>query len=294
MAKPILPRNEADPQGTDRSERRAMADFQRRMRQVLKLYRDALNATPYTVVTVNATRYDFDLNPAILASLTAEINASVDRVLLEGGEDRLWFMLQYVAPSYQAGTAAQWRNLGSQSEPYRLGRPELASILQSQPYRDRIAYLAARQFEEMKGFTEETKTVMGRILTDGFVQGLNPREIGKQLTEIAGKRARRGETIARTEIGNALRQARLDEAQQAGTDYGLHTRELHFSALSPTTRASHRARHGTVHTAQAQRVWWATDANSINCKCGSITILTTAAGIPLDPDFVARVAGMKR
>lgn len=293
MAGPILPRSETDPTGTDPAERRAMADFDRRMRRVARLYLDALAGVTYTRVTINASRYDFDLNPTILANLLAEIEASVDRILLEGGQDALWFTVGYVVPSYEAGTAANWRNLGTQSERYAAARPTLQSILTSAPYQTRIGYLAAREFENMKGLSDTVKTQMGRILTDGFAQGLNPRDVAVQLRDQAGIEQRRGHRIARTEIPNALRQARLDEAQQASTDFGIRSKEMHFSALSPTTRASHAARHGTLHNSQDQRAWWSVDGNSINCKCSSITVLVDDKGEPLDPTVVERIKAMR-
>lgn len=293
MGAPILPKNPEDPQGSDRAERKAMADFDRRMRQVLRLYKDALKATPYKAVTVNVTRYEFELNPAILAVMTEEIDRAVDRILLEGGASSLWFTTFYVEPSYAAGTAAAWRNLGSQAEVYRLSRPELAAVLQSGPYRERLSYLAAREFENLKGLSSEVKTSMGRILTDGMISGINPRDIGKQLTDQAGIEARRGQRIARTEIPNALRQARLDEAQQANAELGINSREMHFSALSPTTRATHAARHGGIYSAQEQREWWSRDANSINCRCSTITVLTDDSGKPLNQALVDRVKAMK-
>lgn len=294
MGKPILPRNDADPQGTDPAERRAMADFDRRMRQVNRLYRDALASVPYTVVTVNAQQYQFELSPEILAAMTAEIDRAVDRILLEGGAEQLWFTVGYVVPSYQAGTAAAWRNLGAQAERYKLGRPELASVLQSGPYRQRIQYLAARQFENMAGLTAETKASMARILTDGFAQGLNPRDVAKQLTEQAGIEARRGHRIARTEIGNAQRQARLDEAQQAAADFGVQSRMMWFSALSPTTRESHRVRHGNLYGTQDVRVFYSRSGESVNCKCSQIEILVDDRGEPLDPALVERVKAMRK
>lgn len=293
MAAPILPRTPTDPTGTDRAEKRAMADFDRRMRQVARLYLDALRATPFTRVTINATRYDFDLSPTVLANLLAEIERSVDRILLEGGPNALWFTVGYVVPSYEAGTAANWRNLGTQSEQYALARPTLQSILISEPYQRRIGYLAARQFENMKGLTADTKASMGRILTDGFAQGLNPRDVARRLTEQAGIETRRAHRIARTEIPNALRQARMDEAQQAATDFGIRTLEMHFSARSPTTRPDHAARHGTLHTSQDQREWWAVSGRTINCKCSTISVLVNAKGEPLDPSVVERVRKMR-
>jgi len=292
MGAPILPRNAEDPQGSDRMERRAMADFYRRMRQVLRLYKDALKATPYKAVTVNVTRYEFELNPAILAMMTEEIDRAVDRILLEGGASSLWFTTFYVEPSYAAGTAAAWRNLGSQAEVYRLSRPELASILQSAPYRERLSYLAARQFENLKGITAETKASMSRILVDGFSQGLNPRDVARTLTEQAGIEARRGHLIARTEIGQALRQARLDESQQAQTELGITSRMMWFSALSPTTRATHMARHGQLYSAQAVREIYSRPGDACNCKCTQIEVLTDDMGKPLNSALVDRVKAM--
>lgn len=265
MAKAILPRNPADPVGSDRAERRAIADFQRRMRQVLRLYRDAVKATPAQAVTVNAVRYEFDLRPEVLAALTAEIEAAVDRILLEGGIDNLWFMVGYVLPAYQAGTAAAWRNLGAQTERYALARPVLQSVLQSEPYRLRIGYLAAREFENMRGLSEGVKASMGRILTDGFSQGLNPLAIARSLTAQAGIEQRRAERIARTEIGHALRQARLDESQQAAAEFGIESRMMWFSALSPTTRPHHAARHGELYGPQDVREFYTVSGNAINC-----------------------------
>lgn len=293
MPSAILPRSPSDPAGTDKSERRAMADFDRRLRQVDRLYRDALESVPYSIVTVNAQQYKFELSPEILAVMTAEIDRAVDRILLEGGAEQLWFTVGYVVPSYQAGTAAAWRNLGAQAERYKLGRPELASVLQSGPYRQRIQYLAARQFENMAGLTAETKASMARILTDGFAQGLNPRAVAKQLTEQAGIEARRGHRIARTEIGNAQRQARLDEAQQAAADFGVQSRMMWFSALSPTTRESHRVRHGNLYGAQDVRVFYSRSGESVNCKCSQIEILVDDRGKPLNPAMVEKVKAMK-
>lgn len=41
----------------------------------------------------------------------------------------------------------------------------------------------------------------------------------------------------------------------------------HLSALLPTTRPHHAARHGKIYTVQDQRNWWADGANRINCYC---------------------------
>ncbi|HGN2032664.1 TPA: phage minor head protein, partial [Proteus mirabilis] len=118
----------------------------------------------------------------------------------------------------------------------------------SEPYQLRMALVRARVFEEMKGLSGQVKADMARILTDGIARGLNPREVARNLTNQAGIETRRANRIARTEIPSALRRARLDEADEAKKILNLETREIHISALSPTTRANHAARHGKMFT----------------------------------------------
>ena len=292
MAGPILPRNPADPAGTDRRERAAIRAFDVRLRQLLAAYREALGRLRYQAITVNEVRYEFDLSPDILANLLAELAAIVDRLLLEGGQDRLWLTQEYVIPSYQQGTAAAWANLGAQSTAYAATRPALEALLLSEPYRRRISYLRAREFELMQGFSGEVKTRAAMILSDGLAAGQHPRTIAKTLSEGIDIDRRRAERIARTEVPNALRQARMDETQQAQQELGLRIKLMHMSALSPTTRPTHRARHAHLYSVQQQRDWWATKPNSINCKCSTVEVLVDDKGNPLTPGVVSRARRM--
>ena len=103
----------------------------------------------------------------------------------------------------------------------------------------------------------------------------------------------RAERIARTEISMAQRRAKWDEADDAAAEYGSRTKEMHFSALSATTRATHAARHGKLYTREEAREWWAQGANGINCKCSSIAVVVNAQGEPIAPGVVARAKAIK-
>ncbi|MEN1479318.1 phage minor head protein, partial [Pseudomonas aeruginosa] len=102
-----------------------------------------------------------------------------------------------------------------------------------------MALLRAREFEEMKGLSGQVKADMARILAEGMGRGKNPREIARDLTAQTGIEARRGHRIARTEVTTALRRARWDEKDAAEADYGVQSKLMHMSALSPSTRAPH-------------------------------------------------------
>lgn len=289
---PILPSSVSDPTGVDRRERGAIADFDRRLKRVRTLYVSALAGFQVQKIRVNAEMYQYQLTPELLQSTLEGVGAQVDRILLEGGEQNLWFMDGYVQPAYQQGTAQQFANLSVQSTVYAASRPTLTSILTSDPYKTRLAFLRGRQFENMKNFSTETAGRMSNVLQDGLATGKNPLQIARELSDATGISYRRAENIARTEVPGALRSARMAEADQVNRDLGIKTKEMHLSALSSVTRPWHRARHATLHTTQEQREWWSIGGNRYRCKCSTVTVLVDDKGEPLTPGIVDKARAL--
>lgn len=289
MAKPRapkLPSNHADPAGIDPLERGAMAQFEKRLRACAKAYVDGLVRIPASPA-VNA-KYSFDLNQTLLEMVLSAASLSVDDILLEGGADNLWFTQAYGEIAYQRGTAQQRANLAQQSAAYAAERRNLATIINTQEYRLRIGLIKARQFEEIKGLAADVKADMSRVLTDGLARGLNPLEISRRLQQQSGLEQYKAYRIARTEIGTALDRAKLDEADAANAAFGTKTLQMHISALSPTTRKEHAARHGELYTTDQVREWKSEDGNSINCKCTSVAVMVDDEGVPLVPQIQER------
>lgn len=290
---PILPRSSTDPTNTDTRERKFMKDFDRRVNAIGKEVLRILGEQNYTVVTlnaldINASTYQFALDQAILSGISSEIERICNLILLEGGEQELWSMRAYVEPSYVQGTAMTAANLTVQSELYALSKPSLDAILFSPPYRKRISLLAAREFELMQGFAGTLKSDLAQTLTRGMIAGQNPRVIAKDIQARTGVNKSRAERIARTEVTNAFRQARMDEAQDAQTNLGIKTKMMHLSALSVSTRPSHRSRHSKLFSIQEVRDWYAIIPNPINCRCAQVEILVGDDGEPLSKSIVAR------
>lgn len=280
----ILPGNSKDPTGIDSLERKAMKDFARRMKKISRFYISALDRIPSSLA-VNAY-YEYQLDPLLLNMVLDDASVLVDSVLLEGGQNENWFAQTYVEVAVIRGTAQAFANLSLQSPAYLAERESLQELLLSDPYQRRMALVYARTFEEMKGLSAETKRNMARILTDGIGRGLNPRAVAANLRAQAGIESRRANTIARTEITMALRRARWDEADEAMKTLGLNIRLMHFSALSPTTRQTHAARHAHIYTVEEVRAWYATGANAINCKCSQVEVLVDSKGVPLNSKVV--------
>ena len=282
----ILPTSKTDPTGVERLERGAIREFQRRLRRVAGAYIAALNRIP-AEPAVNR-RYVFRLESTLLAVVFAQADVATDAELLEGGERNLWFFESFVGIADRRGTAQAFANLSQQSDVYRAGRVDLASLLQSPPYQARIALVRARQFEEMKGLTAQVKADMARVLSDGIGRGLNPLEVARNLNEQVGLEMSRARRIARTEIPMALRRARWDERDAAADAYGLDSKLMHISALSETTRATHSERHAHLFTSDEVRDWYSQDGNAINCKCSQVEVLVDEEGKPLVPQIVER------
>lgn len=294
---PIVPRSTSDPIGQAARIRRAELDFKRRLDQLARetqaLYEERLVEGSQMVRVVNR-QYEFLLDPSVLNALGAELLLLAERIFLQGGPDQLWYSTEYVLPAYTQGAVQQMANLGQQSPVYAASRPNIQALVMSPPYQRRIGYLRARQFELMEGFTGDVVKSVAIKLSDGMAQGLNPREVARTLAaEVRGQQYR-ANRIARTEIGNALRQARMDESDQAARDLGVRTLEMHVSAFGPTTRASHAARSGRLFTTQEQRAWWAQGANSINCKCSTVAVLVDEQNNPITPGVVTRALQVKK
>ena len=286
---PIFPRDPEDPQGTDSLDAQAAREFKRRLRECGKAYIDALEQIPAELAT-NARTYRYRLDQGLLQWLLGNAGALVDSVMLEGGPDALWFFDGYVAVATKRGVAQQMRNIAAQSPAYKAAR---GTVILSEPHLQRMLLLRTRVFEDMKGFTQQIKTDLSRILADGMGRGQGPLAVAQNIREQLKVEQHRAERIARTEIATAQRRAKWDEADDAATEYGSRILEMHFSALSTTTRASHAARHGRLFTRDECRDWWAQGATAINCKCSTLTTVVNEYGEPVAPGVVARANAIK-
>lgn len=284
---PILPVNFSDPTGTVGLVRSANREFDRRMKLIRNRYVEQMDRIPYETITVNATRYAFELDQWLLSDILSNVDRYIDEILLESPQQN-WFFDGYVSTAYQRGTAKVFANLAAQSPVYKAGQVSLQSLLRSEPYINRVALQRARIFEDMKGLSGAVKSNMSRILAEGIGRGLNPRDIAKNLTERAGIEARRGHLIAQTEIPGALRRARLDEADYAAEQYGIVSKIMHLSAFMATTRPDHAALNGVLRTTAQVREWYSLAKNACNCHCAGVEVMVDGNGKPLVPSIVER------
>lgn len=278
---PIVPTNKRNP-----------ANQTRRVQKALKPVNDALDGAQAWLLhilesipaaQVNQVQqprlgYRYDVSLTRLEQIVAELQGRLG----DGGIA----VMQGAQAAYREGTALAAFNLSGMSDDYAR---TITQVLASEPYIRRSALAGARVMEEMKGFTAETSTDLARTLMQGIQDGRNPLDLARDLRERFGVSKARAERIARTEINEALRRGRLDEAQETQERLGIKTGMLWASALSSTTRASHARRHGRVYSVDEVRQFYSRDGNAINCKCGLSEILLNDDGTPLSSNVVRKM-----
>jgi SPP1 gp7 family putative phage head morphogenesis protein len=88
---------------------------------------------------------------------------------------------------------------------------------------ERVKQLAGRVFHGppgvgLRGVTQEMAERMSQVLTDGFVEGKNPRAIARDLAKAIDVGKKRAEMIARTEVIRAHAEGQLDVMERLGVE----------------------------------------------------------------------------
>lgn len=284
---PILPSSRSNPVGQVRRIREASRAWGRHIQGVRQWLAGEFAKIPREFIRTNhlhANRYEYAIDLTELRRIIREMERRL------GSDAPRVMMVNRVMAAYEEATADSVVNLSRITDEYTR---TVTQVIRSAPYQRRVALIRARVFEEMEGFAGDTARELGRVLSQGIENGLNPRDITGDLSERFGVSRSRAERIARTEITQAHRRGRLDEATEAQERLGIQTKMLWLSALSPTTRENHAARHGNLYTQDEVREFYSDSGESINCKCSQVETLVDDRGNPATPDVVRRVKAQR-
>ncbi|MCU3631826.1 phage head morphogenesis protein [Enterobacter hormaechei subsp. steigerwaltii] len=225
---------------------------------------------------VNAGKFIYDMTAAELADLLQVVQSILDDELLEGGSQNLWAM-DYVIAEYDRGTLNAFTNLSVQSQVYA-SQTTLQQLLSSPGYLNQIAAARLTTFSDWKVISDTARGDLANIITDAVARGVSPRDTAQVISKRLDVSMSKAKTIAQTEQVGALRQAQRNEVDWAKERLGLNTAILWISALKPTTRATHGARHGKTYTTDEVAEFYSKDGNSYNCYCANIPCLLDDEG----------------
>lgn len=225
---------------------------------------------------VNAGNFIYDMTAAELADLLQVVQSILDDELLDGGSQNLWAM-DYVIAEYDRGTLNAFTNLSVQSQVYA-SQTTLQQLLNSPGHLNQIAAARLTTFSDWKVISDTARGDLTNIITDAVARGVNPSETASVISKRLDVSMSKAKTIAQTEQVGALRQAQRNEVDWAKERLGLNTAILWISALKPTTRATHGARHGKTYTTDEVAEFYSKDGNSYNCYCANIPCLLDDEG----------------
>ena len=289
---PIVPRNKADPTQSARPVNRMFRDIENRYYQIKvalkKLFDErttgqhrASNTQSYAVhgnviYQVNAGTYIYDMSAPQLADLLQRVQLILDDYLLEGGSNDLW-ALQYVAAEYERGTQQAFTNLSVQSPIYEQ-QTTLQQLLSSAAYQNQVAAAYVSTYSDWLLESDRARGDLANVIADSIGRGIKPKESARIISKRLDVSMARAKNMAQTEQVGALRKAQWQETDWARERLGLNTAVLWLSALKPTTRSWHAARHGRTYTTEEVEAFYAERGNRYHCYCSQIPVLLSDGG----------------
>lgn len=267
MPNPIIPGSNSDRTGTLPILRRALREINRRWAGLQADVLAAFEAIPAYAINAGETvdLYRYGLTQDQMARLSAELQAAVERWIADGRDPaNLFWWSQYVSETAQLGTAQTVANLSGLSPAYAAAL-SIEMVIYSEPYVQRLALAQFKSYEHWTGLAAQQKSELAQVIGRAVTDGKNPRAIADEIKERLGVSLSKAKSYVQTDITDTLRQARWAESEQAQEDFGLKIGLLWTSALLPTTRQSHAAKHGRIMTQEAVREFYGRDGNRYNC-----------------------------
>ena len=240
------------------------------------------------IYQVNAGTYIYDMTAAQLADLLQRVQLILDDHLLDGGSQNLW-ALGYVAAEYERGTRQAFNNLSVQSPIYEQ-QTTLAQLLSSPAYQNQIAAAYVSTYSDWKGISDAARADLANVVSDSIGRGVNPRETAGIISKRLDVSMAQAKNIAQTEQVGALRKAQWLETDWAKERLGLNTAILWLSALKPTTRSWHAARHGRTYTTAEVEAFYAVSGNRYRCYCGNVPVILNNDGKIVNSGLAEKLA----
>lgn len=212
-----------------RAVSRRVTELKRRIRQVVDI-EDGFGLRSRSLVVSSATtantRFVFESTPERLEAFRVWLQEQYDDLLLgnpDTPEDEWWYA--YIQEGYRKGAVRAFEQVRGYERVFGRGgialeRDEFLATAFFEPVSvESLQLLASRVLSGIQGITDATTNDVMRELTDGFVQGLGPREIARNIaSRVDSITLARANTLARTEVIRAHAEGSLIHLQQLGVD----------------------------------------------------------------------------
>lgn len=230
------------------------------------------------------------MNGRQLAELQEAIAYLINDILNGGDMNYEHWVGYFIEHTYEDGTKAAFNNIASQSVLVSESAT-LNTILFSDVYQTRLGMVLTQEYAEWTSITESIRGELNAILGQAIADGIHPDEIAKQISDRSETLRWKAQRFARTELLSAYRRARINEAERDEEQYGVKIGYLWISALSPTTRKWHAARHGRIYTAKEIQEFYRekNGSNRYNCRCSFTEVVFEDGKADVSPALEKRL-----
>lgn len=197
-------------------------------------------------------------------SMNNELGVALLFLMMRGGQ---FFTDQHIYSSMTAGAVAIESSINRQISSAGGDNINADSVINNSIF---LAAISENQ-RQTRAFMEleagRSSNLIADIILSGMAAGLSIREIKRRVRRVIEAMKARMARITRTQINQANDNSRMTYTAIAASIAGGKPMVRHISALLPTTREHHAARHNKIYTVNQQRAWWSTGSNRINCYC---------------------------
>jgi SPP1 gp7 family putative phage head morphogenesis protein len=300
-----MAKTKADPTGLARTRNRAGRRLQKRLtnaeRDIRQLFRNIPRTRRTQAVISNqdaAVIYDYELTTDQLQIIYQQIRTDLDAELETEGEQMppFWWWAIIIEEVFRRGALEEVNEFNRQvgkavaaDVTVRGGlQPQVIDpdqVIRSPAYQTALRSAQVSNYPVIKSLSDRTASQVIQVLNQGIQAGDTPTTIAGTISKRFDVSRSNAMRIAQTEVNKAFNDAKIAANSVAAELTGLRPALIHISALSPTTREGHAARHGRVFTPEQQLQWWNTGANRINCKCSTEPILVDNRGNVVDTEL---------
>jgi hypothetical protein len=245
---------------------------------------DLIGATLNQIIQdyIDSFQYEVDedgnyiYEPISSREVNSTLESASSLMLLFGSE---FFMRRHIIAAFNSGANQAASSINKQLlSLFRDGSSNVDSIspetiINDLRFQREIDNYIQSSMMSMDSAVRSTISQIAAIILTSISSGVAVEEIKKRVAELIEKLKRRLKRTATTQINQANNESKMLAPVIIAAIAGVEPMVRHISALLPTTREHHAARHQKVFKVSEQRQWWASGANRINCYCSVEPVL---------------------
>jgi|DEB0MinimDraft_10_1074344.scaffolds.fasta_scaffold04180_2 SPP1 gp7 family putative phage head morphogenesis protein len=243
-----------DPTRTLTLRNKAVAEITRRFKQLNRLIIESVKDNKIFLDNAQALKKEefiFLRDGDKLKKFDAWLQGAISEIILSGSvrkdDTNINWLLAYIDTAYRKGIKKSTSVMQQ-----RLGKnviPDLINLVNLPPHARAMELIFTRDFDQLKGITEAMSQQISYIISEGILQGENPNDMAKRITDRVEKIGiTRAKLLARTEVINAFNLARINNVDAYSDFLGEEVVFRWISGVDARVRDTHRERNNKFYS----------------------------------------------